>query len=404
MEQENINDEENNEYITRKIRFYPDKEQTILFNKCINAHRYFYNKSNEYIKNNKLVSAITLRGLIMKSDKDLDDTEKWQSEVPYDTRQFAIRKLVDAYKTSIKLLKNKQIKEFNIRYKSKKENSFYFEVNKNAIKINKDGDIKVFTTRLQNNLRLRKRDKKKIKNIFIDHAYTNTIIKKEYDKWYICLVIPNIKHNINKPVFDNVFLDPGVRTFQTFYSPNGLCGKLGNEIAKTKLKPLTTKYSNLQSIIDKEKNKSTKKHLKKRCGKLITKVKNIVSDFHNQSANTLTTLFKHIFIPEFNVKDMVKSDKRKIYKNSVKSLLNLSHYKFSTKLKSICKTRGNKIFIINEAYTSQTCGVCGKLNEDLKDKKIFKCSECNLEIDRDLNAARNICLRNITFKKQLKML
>ena len=42
-------------------------------------------------------------------------------------------------------------------------------------------------------MRLRKRDRQKIKSLNIDKPYTNTIIKKEYNNWYICISIPKEK-------------------------------------------------------------------------------------------------------------------------------------------------------------------------------------------------------------------
>lgn len=44
---------------------------------------------------------------------------------------------------------------------------------------------------------------------------------------------------------------------------------------------------------------------------------------------------------------------------------------------------------INEAYTTQQCHRCGSLNTIVK-KRLFKCSECGLEYNRDLNASINI--------------
>jgi putative transposase len=48
---------------------------------------------------------------------------------------------------------------------------------------------------------------------------------------------------------------------------------------------------------------------------------------------------------------------------------------------------------VNEAFTSKTCGQCGKLNHSLGASKVFKCGECEYQCDRDFNGARNILLR-----------
>src|SRR5690606_8719719 len=54
------------------------------------------------------------------------------------------------------------------------------------------------------------------------------------------------------------------------------------------------------------------------------------------------------------------------------------------------------VVIVNEAYTSKTCGSCGCLNERLGGSKHFHCPHCHFHIDRDVNGARNILIRFLT--------
>ena len=337
MDKENIQNKKEEEilYITRKFRIYPKKEQKNLFNKCINATRYFYNKANEYVKNlnqknesekksekksndNKFIlpSAIKIRENVLISDSKLTDKDIWQKEIPYDTRELAIRRLHKSYNTSFSLLRTKNIKTFDIKYKKKRNNKQSFEINKNAIKITKNGEFRIFPSRLKEKIRVRKRDRDKIKKLKIDKPHTNTMITKEYNKWYICINIPKeeIIEKKEKPIFSSVFLDPGTRKFQNFYSPDGLCGHIGNRFCKKEINPLIKRYEEYQKIIGDKNKKINKKGVWKRCYELITKVKNKVSDMHNQTANFLSTTFESIFIPIFETKKMVDKDRRKITK------------------------------------------------------------------------------------------
>ena len=45
--------------------------------------------------------------------------------------------------------------------------------------------------------------------------------------------------------------------------------------------------------------------------------------------------------------------------------------------------------------TSKTCSCCGKLNYNLGSSEVFVCKECEMRIDRDVNGARNILIKNI---------
>ena len=53
-----------------------------------------------------------------------------------------------------------------------------------------------------------------------------------------------------------------------------------------------------------------------------------------------------------------------------------------------------RVNIVDEAYTSKTCGCCGVLNETLGGSKKFHCKSCGTAVDRDVNEARNIATKN----------
>ena len=77
-------------------------------------------------------------------------------------------------------------------------------------------------------------------------------------------------------------------------------------------------------------------------------------------------------------------------------MLALSHYEFKERLKSTAKYYGRKVYECGEAYTSKTCGNCGEIDDDLNGKKIYKCRNCKIKLDRDINGARNILLRQLS--------
>ena len=70
-------------------------------------------------------------------------------------------------------------------------------------------------------------------------------------------------------------------------------------------------------------------------------------------------------------------------------------YVFHERLKFKCGIRKVNYKLVNESYTSQTCGSCGSIKKNLGSNKKFDCSNCGLSICRDINGSRNIYLKGI---------
>ena len=80
-----------------------------------------------------------------------------------------------------------------------------------------------------------------------------------------------------------------------------------------------------------------------------------------------------------------------------RKMMTWSHDAFQRRLLDRAQHFGCKVFIVNESFTSKTCGKCGALNESLGSSKVFRCPSCNVTMDRDVNGARNVLLRTLPF-------
>jgi len=328
----------------------------------------------------------------MSSDKDIaeGDPMEWQKRVPYDTRQEAISDAISAFKGCLTKQKAGLIKTFKVGFKSKKhQQTQTFRVNKKTLN---PRTMSFFPDRLKDKkkFRIRKRDVDK----FLEHGTTDgnfIIMKKRPNMWYFCFPRTKEPPVFENPVYKSVFLDPGVRTFQTFYSPDGICGKI--EIT-SKLKKIAARHDKLWSISDDLKIFSkTKRNLRNRCAKLRNKLRNLVDDLHWRTCSFLCKTFQNIFLPSFEVSNMVKGSP--LGSSVTRKMLQLSHGKFKERLLYYGKTKHRNVYIVNEHYTSKTCGNCGKLKE-IEGQKVYACEACKARIDRDYNGARNICLKLVT--------
>jgi transposase len=177
-----------------------------------------------------------------------------------------------------------------------------------------------------------------------------------------------------------IVIDPGIRKFGVGYDPNGKIIYFGDR-AKNRL-------VEIMKIRDEEEDKVKKK--------LYTKKMNDMTDeLHWKIIRYIMKNYNDVMIPDFKISGMVKG--KKILKETKRLLYCFRFHAFMTKLKYKCKIEKKRLYIVNEAYTSKTCTNCGIL-QDVGGKEIYKCKECKMEVDRDVNGSRNILIKNIRLR------
>ena len=80
-------------------------------------------------------------------------------------------------------------------------------------------------------------------------------------------------------------------------------------------------------------------------------------------------------------------------------LKNWSYYDLQSKVQYKAEEKGIKFILIDPRYTSKRCSRCGCIHNDNRDCKTnqskFKCVECGYEENADINASKNIAIRDI---------
>jgi putative transposase len=163
-----------------------------------------------------------------------------------------------------------------------------------------------------------------------------------------------------------------------------------------RLSRLCRNLDKLQAKCDTAKHAKQRLRFRKAAMRARERIRNLVSDSYKKSAYFLACQYDMILLPKFETSKMVMRAHRRIRSKTVRMMLTWAHYRFQTTLMNTAKRTGATVKIVDEAYTSKTCGKCGAIHNALGGSKMFKCPvpNCGHVVDRDANGSRNILLRN----------
>ena len=209
--------------------------------------------------------------------------------------------------------------------------------------------------------------------------------------WYLGACYKETVSRSENQANGTVSLDPGIRSFISFYSPS-CSGNIGVDTSK-KMFTYFFALDNLYSRIAKTINTKKKKSYQKAAMRLRERINNLVTELHYKTANFLCDNFKTIILPTFETKNMANKSTRKIRSKSVRAMMNLSFYKFRQRLEWIAFKRGCVVVLNTEEYTSKTHPYTGVINKNLGGAKVIMVN--GSRVNRDILGAFNILLKTL---------
>ena len=212
-----------------------------------------------------------------------------------------------------------------------------------------------------------------------------------------------------------LFFDPGVRTFQTAYDPDGNlfefgCGYEGilekcekiDYLTRLSRKcthpPAPAKWKS--PIRPLPLNKRARYRIRTRTiPNIRRKIENRRADCHWKVIKFLTSnSYTDFHIPTFETSELLRKNDpnqpdriRKINSKSARMMCSWGHYQFMQRLIYKSALTGCTVHRFNEACSTIGCGVCGYKRESFSGE-VFICPRCSLRIARDPHSARNMVL------------
>ena len=400
--------------VTRKIRIYPSDDLKKHLDYYFGAANYVYNKAIEYInkrtkeyyeakeKGAKIKmevgkSKVRSESVSKNSDIQKGSNEEWLLNVQYLSRIDAADEALRAFKAAMTNRRNGNIKGFTMRFRTKKRSKRTCYISNKALNIHS----KIFFPSYHNtgkkdmSFKTKRKGTKDYNAYLVQNDVHDMKLSLDNGHYYLYVLMngpstPEEATDVNHIISS----DPGVRTVHTCYTTHGKHIMIGDGFNDSLRKKYVYKIDKLQSKLSKNPNKKLQSTL----NSLRTKVRNAVDNLHKQTAAFFLKNYNIILVGDFNDKgSATKLRKRGIHKGIVRSIQRLSHCKFRDHLQYRASLYPNKkVFVVNEAYTSKTCGNCGWIHQKLGANKVYHCEKCDTRVDRDLNAARNILLKHIT--------
>ena len=368
-----------------KFRLYPNKEQAVLINKTLGCARLVYNyyldkKINLYKDNKTSLSCYDC----INDLKNFKIDHPFISEIDSMSLRCSLFNLDNSYKKffkegagfpKFKSYNRKNSYRTNMIISEYKGNTYYnikLDLENHTITLPKLKEIKIRGYRNLNK---------------IDGRIINATISKESDGTYYVSVL--VEENIILSEFRPkriIGLDLGVKDLV-----------ITSNYEKYKNEKVIEKYEKRikrkqKRLSKKQKGSNNYFKLKQEIARIYKKIKNARKYNTHHITKDITDNNDIIVCETLKIKNMVKNH------NLAKSLNDASLSEIIRQLGYKSKWKGKKFYQIDPFFaSSQTCSHCGYKNETLKNLSIreYSCPNCHYELDRDVNAAINICFEGL---------
>jgi putative transposase len=353
--------------IQQKYRIYPNPSQQQTLTDWMNASRFVW---NHYLEKNIKTYEDSKR-FIFKFDMNKDITVlkktvgfEWLAQVPSQVLQQKSANLDTALKRCFK-----KISGFP-KFKSRKQDGSGISFPQHA----KIQNGRLSLPKMKTGIRIKQH------RPFLGTPGTCTVKKTSSGEWYAVFVVKDCSiSEMKSEITSSIGIDVGIMSFATL--SNG--ETLGNPRF---LKKSTNKIKKLQRRLSRKKKGSNNKNKQRiLLARAHTKVTNQRKDHTNKIANSIAKNFDLVCIEDLDIKQMMSNS----YYSS--SIADVSWGMFFHALAWQCVKSGTHLVKVDRYFpSSQLCSSCGNRKKMPIHVRTYSCDICDIEMDRDLNAALNI--------------
>ena len=241
------------------------------------------------------------------------------------------------------------------------------------------------------------------------------VYRVKTNTWDLYVPQPDVMSEIHLGPDRTVALDPGYRTLLTGYSDGHLLSigdgvmklprwhekrraemeKIGSRerLRRLKRELRTCRSRRRRKILRKRIRRMSKGHHRRaKLAALDRKLASRVDDLHWKTVAYLTANYRHILLGDMSPVRIISRDGN-LHRRGKRRMVQLRYGSLVERLRFKCQCKGVSLTVVDESWTSVTCGACGYVNPKSA-SKTFSCGRCRYTIDRDVNGARNIYLKS----------
>lgn len=361
-----------------KMCIYPDDIQKVKIDKTIGSCRFVYNhmldrNQKAYNRRGEHLSYNNMQNLLPVMKKYLP----WLKEVDSQALKQTCRQLDTAYKkffskkTGFPKFKSK--KKSRASYTTTYKATIDYLPSEKMVKLPFLGWMKCSDNRVLKNY---------------DFKYAT--VSRVNGKYYVSITYSIEKNIIPAPVNENQVIGLDYKSNGLYVDNSGFVVDMPHYFRESEAK-LKKEQRKLRLKQGGKKGQKQSNHYKKqslKVARLQEHIANQRKDFLQKLSTQLAKEYDAICIEDLNMKAM----SNKGFGNG-KATLDNAWGKFTVMLDYKLAERGKRLVKIDRFYSSsQTCSVCGRKNEEVKNLSIrkWKCPNCGAVHDRDTNAAINI--------------
>jgi putative transposase len=215
-----------------------------------------------------------------------------------------------------------------------------------------------------------------------DSIKSATLSKTKTCKYYLSVLIEMEESELTRfqHTGKSVGIDLGIKDFVITSDGERFENKHFSKEEKRKVAKLSKQLSK------KQKDSKNREKARLRLAKVYEHIANRRKDYLHQIVNALLREYDTVFMEDLNVSGMLKNHKLAY------AVQELGLFAFKSLLKDKASLNGKTVFEIDRFFpSSQLCSQCGYRYRNLKlSERQWHCPQCGTDLDRDVNAARNV--------------